>query len=108
MGGGPPTGQALQFLIKSMLFRCDCFGWTSLWKCFSLLIKIGLSFTVLKAINEDSPTVPALLTDYILKGMMFNILINSWLGTPVLIYIANLYIFLLQFYVLPNAIHLRT
>ncbi|KAJ1528493.1 hypothetical protein ONE63_006900 [Megalurothrips usitatus] len=39
MGGGPPTGQALQFLIK-----------------------------ILKAINEDSPTVPALLTDYILKG----------------------------------------
>ncbi|XP_052123112.1 fasciculation and elongation protein zeta-2 [Frankliniella occidentalis] len=38
MGGGPPTGQALQFLIK-----------------------------ILKAINEDSPTVPALLTDYILK-----------------------------------------
>lgn len=26
-----------------------------------------LSFTVLKAINEDSPTVPTLLTDYILK-----------------------------------------
>ncbi|KAE8747375.1 hypothetical protein FOCC_FOCC006017 [Frankliniella occidentalis] len=42
MGGGPPTGQALQFLIK-----------------------------ILKAINEDSPTVPALLTDYILKGKLF-------------------------------------
>lgn len=25
-------------------------------------------FLVLKAINEDSPTVPTLLTDYILKG----------------------------------------
>lgn len=25
-------------------------------------------FTVLKAISEDSPTVPTLLTDYILKG----------------------------------------
>lgn len=25
-------------------------------------------FIVLKAINEDSPTVPTLLTDYILKG----------------------------------------
>lgn len=26
-------------------------------------------FVVLKAISEDSPTVPTLLTDYILKGM---------------------------------------
>ena len=26
-------------------------------------------FLVLQAIREDSPTVPALLTDYILKGM---------------------------------------
>lgn len=25
-------------------------------------------FAVLKAISEDSPTVPTLLTDYILKG----------------------------------------
>lgn len=25
-------------------------------------------FSVLKAIDEDSPTVPTLLTDYILKG----------------------------------------
>jgi len=25
-------------------------------------------FVVLKAISEDSPTVPTLLTDYILKG----------------------------------------
>lgn len=28
---------------------------------------IGIS--VLKAINEDNPAVPALLTDYILKGI---------------------------------------
>lgn len=28
-------------------------------------------FLVLKAINEDSPTVPTLLTDYILKGELF-------------------------------------
>lgn len=27
-----------------------------------------LLYLVLKAINEDSPTVPTLLTDYILKG----------------------------------------
>lgn len=27
-------------------------------------------FAVLKAINEDSPTVPTLLTDYILKGIL--------------------------------------
>lgn len=30
-----------------------------------------LIFLVLKAINEDSPTVPTLLTDYILKGKYF-------------------------------------
>jgi len=28
-------------------------------------------FLVLKAINEDSPTVPTLLTDYILKGKYY-------------------------------------
>ncbi|KAF4526196.1 hypothetical protein B566_EDAN001880 [Ephemera danica] len=38
LGSGPPSNQALQVLIK-----------------------------ILKAINEDSPTVPTLLTDYILK-----------------------------------------
>lgn len=27
-----------------------------------------ITLLVLKAINEDSPTVPTLLTDYILKG----------------------------------------
>lgn len=33
---------------------------------------------VLKAINEDSPTVPTLLTDYILKGkFFFKIIIKS-------------------------------
>jgi hypothetical protein len=31
-----------------------------MWFCFIL--------SVLEAINEDSPTVPTLLTDYILKG----------------------------------------
>lgn len=29
-----------------------------------------LAFAVLQAINEDSPTVPSLLTDYILKGKL--------------------------------------
>ncbi|XP_068993212.1 fasciculation and elongation protein zeta-2-like [Neodiprion pinetum] len=40
MDTGPPNNQALQVLIK-----------------------------ILKAINEDSPTVPTLLTDYILKDL---------------------------------------
>jgi len=30
-----------------------------------------ITFSVLKAINEDSPTVPTLLTDYILKGKYY-------------------------------------
>lgn len=34
-----------------------------------ILIKKQFFFLVLKAINEDSPTVPTLLTDYILKGV---------------------------------------
>lgn len=33
-----------------------------------LEVSNGVRFLVLKAINEDSPTVPTLLTDYILKG----------------------------------------
>ena len=32
---------------------------------------ISVSITVLKAINDDSPQVPSLLTDYILKGMSY-------------------------------------
>lgn len=32
---------------------------------------IMITFLVLKAINEDSPTVPTLLTDYILKGKYY-------------------------------------
>lgn len=32
---------------------------------------INFFVSVLKAINEDSPTVPTLLTDYILKGNYF-------------------------------------
>ena len=30
--------------------------------------------SVLTAVNEDSPTVPGLLTDYILKGIFTNVL----------------------------------
>lgn len=30
--------------------------------------------SVLTAVNEDSPTVPGLLTDYILKGIFTNML----------------------------------
>jgi len=33
-----------------------------------------LFLLVLTAVNEDSPTVPGLLTDYILKGIFKNIL----------------------------------
>lgn len=36
-------------------------------RCYSFVF--FYLFSVLKAINEDSPTVPTLLTDYILKGM---------------------------------------
>jgi len=35
---------------------------------------IIITFLVLKAINEDSPTVPTLLTDYILKGKYYYVL----------------------------------
>jgi len=36
---------------------------------FYLVLNFPFFFiAVLKAINEDSPTVPTLLTDYILKG----------------------------------------
>lgn len=33
----------------------------------NLIDNFPIYFSVLKAINEDSPTVPTLLTDYILK-----------------------------------------
>ena len=35
----------------------------------STLLFFFLFFSVLKAINQDSSTVPTLLTDYILKGI---------------------------------------
>jgi hypothetical protein len=37
-----------------------------LWK--ANCVRNNVYIVVLTAINEDSPTVPALLTDYILKG----------------------------------------
>lgn len=57
LDAGPPDNQALQVLIKSeynfsrMQFR----------------VLTVYFVAVLRAINEDSPTVPTLLTDYILK-----------------------------------------
>lgn len=64
MDNGPPENQALQVLIKSKLFNIT-FLYIVNWneQTFNVII----NFTVLKAINEDSPTVPTLLTDYILK-----------------------------------------
>ena len=59
MDGGPPDNQALQVLIKSICLRYFYY--------FIYLINFIIFFLVLKAINEDSPTVPTLLTDYILK-----------------------------------------
>lgn len=64
MDNGPPENQALQVLIKSKLFN-TAFLYIVNWIEQTLTDK--LNFTVLKAINEDSPTVPTLLTDYILK-----------------------------------------
>lgn len=58
---GTPDNQTLQILIKSKLIKN------------LTLKKLTFFFSVLKAINEDSPTVPTLLTDYILKG---NLLLN--------------------------------
>jgi hypothetical protein len=59
LDAGPPDNQALQVLVKSEL--------TNELTSFSRIsIEFSLS-AVLKAINEDSPTVPTLLTDYILK-----------------------------------------
>lgn len=47
-----------------------------LWSFNSCDMFFCWCFSVLKAINEDSPTVPTLLTDYILKG--------EWVGGDVL------------------------
>lgn len=66
MDSGPLSNQALQVLIKSKKNKSNY--------TFKFLIDlindtfIIITFSVLKAINEDSPTVPTLLTDYILKG----------------------------------------
>lgn len=61
MDSGPLSNQALQVLIKSKKNKSNY--------TFKFLIDlINDTFSVLKAINEDSPTVPTLLTDYILKG----------------------------------------
>lgn len=57
MDNGPPDNQTLQALIKSEL-KISFHG--------SFDNKL-LSLAVLRAINDDSPTVPTLLTDYILK-----------------------------------------
>ena len=44
---------------------------------FSIHLHVSLLFfLVLSAINEDSPTVPGLLTDYILKGKFDQYLIT--------------------------------
>lgn len=59
LDSGPPENQALQVLIKSKKNL-------AIQKSFQLTIKSFL-ISVLRAINEDSPTVPTLLTDYILK-----------------------------------------
>jgi FEZ-like protein len=57
LDAGPPENQALQVLIKSKI---------NLIKLNYFYFYFNF-FSVLKAINEDSPTVPTLLTDYILK-----------------------------------------
>lgn len=46
-------------------------------KTFDLVINEFIIFSVLKAINEDSPTVPTLLTDYILKGNFKKLKVNN-------------------------------
>lgn len=66
MDSGPLSNQALQVLIKSKKNKSNY-----TFKCLIDLMNdtfIIIQFSVLKAINEDSPTVPTLLTDYILKG----------------------------------------
>lgn len=59
LDAGPPDNQALQVLVKSKFLL--------IFSKFRKKLTEVFSFTVLKAINEDSPTVPTLLTDYILK-----------------------------------------
>lgn len=61
LDSGPPDNQSLQVLIKSKLIELvDCYTMQTVYNAFLIV-------SVLKAINEDSPTVPTLLTDYILK-----------------------------------------
>jgi hypothetical protein len=52
----------LSFITFFFLFHNTLF-------CMSTLLFFFLFFSVLKAINQDSSTVPTLLTDYILKGI---------------------------------------
>jgi hypothetical protein len=59
LDAGPPDNQALQVLVKSK---------SPSTPTATRLTSPSFSLsTVLRAINEDSPTVPTLLTDYILK-----------------------------------------
>ena len=46
--------------------RSDVFG-----HFVKFVIVLFLFLLVLTAVNDDSPTVPGLLTDYILKGIVF-------------------------------------
>lgn len=58
MDNGPPDNQTLQALIKSeKIYEEE----------EELSYELFPSLSVLRAINDDSPTVPTLLTDYILK-----------------------------------------
>lgn len=64
-GNGPPSNQALQVLIKSKSSLSNEKKTIFFKLFFSCVIH-----SVLRAIVEDSPTVPTLLTDYILKGTL--------------------------------------
>lgn len=70
-GNGPPSNPTVQVLIKSKPWPRKQ-RWTLF---FFLLFLTSTSYSVfivvLRAIVEDSPTVPTLLTDYILKGNKF-------------------------------------
>lgn len=89
LDNGPPDNQSLQVLIKSKFYSSTSFAkqivsiaidfmkiwlpqtfWIIIWN-YIFFVNFSLNFPflfpVLKAINEDSPTVPTLLTDYILK-----------------------------------------
>ncbi len=79
---GPPTIDQLQIYIKSKLLcrhlvRALKFYQTRIFTFLMCVILQGLdmcgSVSVLRAINDDSPSVPGLLTDYILKGKSFSV-----------------------------------